>query len=261
MPLGFGEFELPVEQVIREKLPEFIEGLPPAPLDLEHVNQLPEGAQGAYILYLNDERVYVGKTDVKSGFRSRLKKHWGNIRHRRNLNSNNVTFRCARIPVFAIADIERILIDKFRDDGERPEWNFSGIGSNDPGRNRDGQDVADFDWNYPIDPDVSLDTVNAGDHRVLELLLAVKYELPYDFRYQRDENPPGSGKFVHYRKGHEDFRQTTVTIPADNPTVRDVLDRTVAEMPGAWQATILHGRIILYKEHEDYPYYQDVIRK
>lgn len=69
---GYNEFEMDVEIVLREQLPAFFESIDQAALTRDNVNQLPQGAKGAYLLFHNHMPVYAGKTDSRHGFRDRL---------------------------------------------------------------------------------------------------------------------------------------------------------------------------------------------
>lgn len=245
---GYGEFELDIPKVMRSQLPDFFATLPAEPLTAEAVARLPESAQGAYLLYLDGTLVYVGKTDAQAGFRERLTRHARSVGHRRGLDPARITFKAARIFVFSTFDLETMLIEEFtRIEGLRPVWNFSGFGSNDPGRNREDQRPAPFDVDFPIDIDRETDLLAPGTHGVLEAIMALKTGLPYLLRYEAD----GTGAAA-WRGGHRDMMFRTITVPAGPVTTRDLFTLILGALPPGWQVTVLPSRVILYRESRAY---------
>lgn len=257
MAAGYAEFEIDIPAVFRAQLPRLIEETPEAPLTCQNVSKLPE-VQGCYVLYHQGEPVYVGKTDAEAGFQQRLRRHVGNLAHRRGISPADVSFKAVRIMVFHNFDVETILIRHFQRIGKRAgEWNNSGFGSNDPGRRREGQIPARFDVQYPINIDEDLDFLgtDGGPRSVLDLLVEMKQRLPYVFRYETDLRPPGTDPFafVGYRTGHADQRGATAHLPSGSLTARSALRAILKALPwDAWQATVLPGRLLLYKERQTY---------
>lgn len=254
---GYGEFELDIPKVMRDQLPAFFATLPCEPLLAEAVAAIPERAQGAYLLLLDGELVYVGKTDAQVGFRTRLARHAQSIRHRRNLDPGRVTFKAARIFVFSTFDLETMLIEEYtRALGLRPAWNFSGFGSNDPGRNREDQKPAQFDLDYPIDIDRETDALPSGAHGLLEVVMALKTRLPYLFRYEAD----GTG-VAAWRGGHRDMMFRTMEVPEGRVTTRHLLELLLGALPEGWQVTVLPSRVILYREMRSYRAQVETLRR
>jgi len=253
---GYGEFEIDIPAVFKKQLPEILEQIPDAPLTLRTILALPEKAQGGYVLLMNGERVYVGKTDAAAGFQSRLRRHWDNVQHRIGLDPNLVTFKAVRIMVFHNFDVEDILIRRYAEiDGKPLAWNLSGFGSNDPGHGRERQAPAPFDIQYPIDIDRPLE-VGAGAESVLSLLIRLKDELPYVLRYGTDPSPTTKKphRMAHYRKGHGDQREAYVTLPKDLMTLREIMIAVIETLPSGWLCTVFPDRVILYKEPILYPH-------
>lgn len=239
---GFDVFELDIESALRRDLPPFIERFHAASLIEENINRIPPKTNGVYLLFRGDEVKYVGKTTAKKGFHARLSRHAFHFRHRKNVEPGTISFKAISIPVFHVADIEKILIRHFN-----AEWNNSGIGSNDTGKNRDTQKVADFDLQYSVNPDIPLEIIQAGSIECKEILDKIKKYVPYTFRYERKIN-------------QSDLR-TEINIPFDNLNLREVLQLIVNSLPHkVWQATIFHGRVILYPETIDYIHSQDILR-
>jgi hypothetical protein len=237
---GFREFEFDLPDALLKSLITAFEGMESAPLDPDDVQAIPD-EQGVYQLLLNDEIVYIGKTDGGAGLRSRLTRHAWTIQHRNNLSVGDVSFKAVRVFVFTALDLETDLIQHYRGRTARV-WNNSGFGSNDPGRNRDftRTSEASFDVLYPIDLDVPIDLAPAGTVSVREVIASLRSVLPYTFRVE------SSG-------AHVDFEGRSVEI--ENPiTAREAIGGIVSSLPPGWQATALAGRIVLYKEfREDYP--------
>lgn len=253
-PPGYVEYEIDIERVLRNDLPKVVDAVRLAPLTAEFVNTIPEGAKGAYVLFVDGHPVYAGKTDTRHGFRDRLNRHGFTIQNRRNLDPDRIGFKAIRILVFSNFDVEAILIDAMREaDKTALQWNYSGFGSNDPGHNREGQRPADFDVKYPINIDRPLQLVRAGQHELLPLLIALKDHLPYDLRYETDP-VPRRDQTAHYRKGHVDQREAAPVKVEEGDTTRTLLRKIMANLPRGWRTTVFPGRVILYKEDTTYRY-------
>lgn len=255
--MGYAEFELDIPAVMRRELPLYFDAMDASPLTEENIrSEVTDRAQGAYLLYLRDELVYVGKTDSQAGFRSRLSRHLKFVSHRRNIDPADVRFKAVRIFVFSNFDLEAMLIDEYtKRGGARPVWNYSGFGSNDPGRNREGQEPADFDLEFPVDIDREVDFLPPGEHSLLEAVLTLKANLPYIFRY-------GTGG-AHWRRGHGVMADARVEVPEGPITTRRALTMVLDGLPDDWRATVLPNRVILYPEKEDaeYPGQLEALRK
>ena len=212
-----------------------------ATLSPAHLEGIPE-AQGVYQLLLNEEIVYVGKTDSGAGLRKRLARHAWTIQHRSNLRVDEVSFKAVRVFVFTAMDIETGLISHYKQTSVTG-WNGSGFGSNDPGRGRDRTraTAASFDGLYPINLDESFDLGVSGTLSVQAALKMLRETLPYTLRIE------SSGR-------HPDFEGLSITVAEPKVTARSMLESVVRLLPSGWQATALAGRIILYKERvDDYP--------
>jgi len=254
-PVGYLEYEIDVEKVLRQDLPKVIELGAIAPLTLERVAAIPERAKGAYLLYLDGRPVYAGKTDTRHGFRSRLTRHYHTIQDRKGLDPQRIGFKAVRILVFSNFDVEAILINELRSkDPEALKWNTSGFGSNDPGHNRETQEPADFDKANPIDIDKPLDLPLSGRTLgVVALLVTLKDGLPYTFRYETGLNE--AGRPNGYRLGHADHRAAPeVTFRKGSVTMRAALQNTLDVLPYGWRATVFPDRVILYREATRYPH-------
>ncbi len=258
-PLGYIEYEIDVEKVLRGELPGVLETGRIAPLTLEAINAIPEWAKGAYVLYENGHPVYAGKTDTRHGFRARLTRHFQTVQHRKGLDPTALGFKAVRIMVFSNFDVEAILIDELRRiDPSALRWNTSGFGSNDPGHNRETQEPADFDKERPIDIDRPLPFLTPGVTGTFELLRQLKESLPYVFRYETDLSDNGRPK--RHTVGHVDQREAgSVEIKSESVTMRGALHLALEALPEGWRATVFPDRVILYRERVAYRYAREYL--
>lgn len=240
---GFREFEFDLPDALLASLIRMFDDMPSTSLLLDNVLQLPE-AQGVYQLLHDDEIVYIGKTDAEAGLRQRLERHAWTIQHRCNLEPAKVFFKAIRVFVFTAVDLETQLISHY---GRRKSvsWNKSGFGSNDPGRERDTTKLkaGGFDASYPIDLDRLIQLEGQGVTTAATLLGALRRAVPYTVRAE--------SKLRNPRKPHPDL-EVEMTFDSRSTTAREVVKAVVGALPGGWQATLLPGRIILYKESKPY---------
>lgn len=242
---GFKEFEFDLPDALLTRLVSILDGMDGAALTPEIVVDIPE-AQGVYQLLLDGQVVYIGKTDSDSGLKKRLERHAFTIDHRSNLSTDKVKFKAVRIFVFTAMDLESQLIRHYGRIAP-VQWNNSGFGSNDPGRNRDHTDLkpAGFDALYPIDVErpVAL-KIDGHQASAAAVLSSLARQLPYTLRVEAAEKPK--------RAPHLDIQQAQVDLAGVQWTTRGIILAVLKSLPAGWQATILAGRIILYKETHDY---------
>ena len=250
MPIpGFYEFEFDLPDALLSSLVKIFDAMPGASLLPANVNDIPE-AQGVYQLLLGGEVVYIGKTDAEAGLKNRLGRHAYSILHRSNLDPEKVTFKAVRVFVFTAMDLETQLIHHYGSSA----WNFSGFGSNDPGRNRDQTRLKPegFDANYPIDIDRELGIEWPDNPTAALIVTRLKAELPYTLRF---ELRPGG------RKVHPDFEAARVALSAGPHTVRTLVEAIIQSLPAGWQATALPSRVIIYRETVEYEFGKTIARK
>lgn len=246
MAEGYVEFEFNLPDALLKSLVAEFANMTSASLTHEHTMQVPD-EQGVYQLLVGGQVAYVGKTDADSGLRGRLSKHAWTIQHRQNLKPADVQFKAARVFVFTAMDLEKLLIRHYAKTSGDVWWNFSGFGSNDPGRNRDQTELkaAGFDAQYPIDLDHAVDIQTDGGISASRVLDVLRAELPYTLRV---EGEPG-----RTRRPHAELVNSIVPEFAIKPeTTREVFSAVLNALPPGWQATALPGRIILYRENRDY---------
>ena len=245
MTEGYVEFEFDLPSALLQSLVNEFAKMDSASLTHQHTMQVPD-EQGVYQLLVGGQVVYVGKTDADSGLRGRLSKHAWTIQHRQNLKPDDVQFKCARVFVFTAMDLEKLLIRHYAQTAD-VWWNFSGFGSNDPGRNRDQTELkaAGFDAVYPIDLDHPVGIKTDGGVPAGRVLDELRSELPYTLRAEGD----GS----RGRRPHPDLLNSIVEPFVVKPsTTREVLTSVLNVLPEGWQATALPGRIIMYRENRNY---------
>lgn len=242
MSVGYREFEFDLPGALLDHLVRALDSLRTAPLDATGLAIVPE-AQGVYQLFLDGRLVYIGKTDAEAGLLRRLSRHSCKTLHRRNLTPDQVTFKAIRIFVFTAIDLEAQLIRHYGG-GTGLEWNGSGFGSNDPGRNRDFSAPGRFDQRFPIDIDRELDVDFRNVRTAAQVATRLKAALPYTFRYAT----------VSRVLAHPELEETEVAITPEARTAREIIGSLVRQLPPGWQATALSALLILYKEQEDrYP--------
>jgi len=247
---GFIAFELDLMGAVMNQLIPTLDAMGSAPLTLDYAQALPD-AQGVYLLIHDGEIRYVGKTDAEAGLRTRLARHARKFEQRRNVRPEDVQFKATQILVLTAMDIESRVIAHYGS-----EWNGSGFGSNDPGRERETTNKPEqgFDARFPIDIDTPLDVLTPGQTTVHGALMELKDALPYTLRYEVSLPPPRTKVGGHdYRLNpHPDMPASPLTIPPGPISVRTAMQLIVAALPAGWQATYFVSHVILYKENRQY---------
>lgn len=255
---GYAEFELDFESSLARQLGPFLDALPATALTAENIlRKVPVGAKGAYYLLLDGKLVYIGKSDARIGLQARLLRHYKTLKRRRGIVWDQMTFKAVKVASFAALDTESLLLDLYHRKGEvaglskaecKPEWNFSGFGSNDPGRERDTQKVSLFDRKYPIDlsavVDLDLDRPGPEPIPLTKYLDWLGKQLQFTLRYQKKGMPPNR-------------QLKTVNVDAaeltQDATIQGLLQAVIARLPEDWVLTVLRGKVLLYyKDNKAY---------
>lgn len=239
---GFRAFELDLMRAVLDQLTPALDALPPALLTAENAGALPD-AQGVYQLIHDGVVKYVGKTDAAAGLRARLSRHVAKFQQRKNISPDEVRFQAVQVLVLAAMDLETELVEYHkRKTGKRPEWNGSGFGANDPGREREttNRRPEGFDSLYPIDIDAPINFISPGRKSVADVIIAMKAGLPYCFRYETEKKGT--------RRPHPDQLDSAVDVPPGPHNVRQLLKLVVESLPDEWQATVFPSHVILYKD-------------
>jgi hypothetical protein len=239
-------FALDMQRVLNDEIVSVFDTLEPVALSTENIGVLaeheannPHATKGLYILHHQGVAVYVGKAD--DSLRSRLEDHRVKLGSRLNLNVADMGFRCLYLDKnWSALTHERPLIERFE-----YQWNATGFGNHDPGRNRDKTELRanHFDRLYPIDANLPL-TFAEGPRTVATALQEVREQLPFLFRHA---TKPG----FRPSRSHPDYHANSVSF-LSNETVRSAVGKIVDALGEAWQVTFLYGYLILYREHHDY---------
>lgn len=246
MTAGFIAFELDLMGAVLHQLVPQLDAMVGEPLTRAATALLPD-AQGIYLLIHQGKVHYVGKTDAQAGLRTRLTRHVAKFEQRDNIVPADVEFKAAQILVLTAMDIETQLISHYRAD-----WNGSGFGSNDPGREREttAKPPQGFDARFPINIDQPVEILAPGPSTAHHALMQLKQALPFTLRYELEPGARGSQAFR--TRPHADLLETALTIPAGPITVREALRLIMVALPPGWQATYFVSHIILYKETRSY---------
>lgn len=230
------KFRLPI--AVTTQLIEKLERLEPTPLTRADLDRLAdfqrkhEMEAGVYVLYLDGVAVYAGKAD---GLLDRLQQHLDKIRGRIMLAEKEVRYKALLLDEnWSTSANEDLLIRHFKERGEC-EWNKSGFGPKDPGKNRDGYQPNKFDVLYPINTDWPIngieDTMTIG-----EVLALLKEQLPYVMRY---ELPAAD----HSRK---------LTLKGVPRTAMGLALAIAKQLGDEYQFMLFKSHMVLYKSKKEY---------
>lgn len=251
---GFAEFELDFEQALMRQLGPYFEHLPALELTRENIKDVvEEKARGAYYLILGDQLVYIGKSDAKAGLQARLLRHHKTLKRRKGIDWAQMKFKAVKVASLAALDTESLLLRLHELTGAagggdaRPEWNFSGFGSNDPGVRRDTQRVSLFDQKYPLDLDTIIDFEDLPPAGVVSLETYAKWlrkQLKFTFRLQT--------KHIVRAVSLGSVQVDVGQMIASN-RLQDLLLKIHEVLPAGWVLTVLRGKAVLYRnDRRDY---------
>lgn len=240
---GFKEFEFALSEALILQLVECLNNMGTSPLNPILASQVPD-KQGVYQLFHKGKLVYIGKTDAKKGLQHRLTRHAAKILSRVGLSAGDVQFKAVQVLVFSAVDLEKMLIKHFTKIGQKPDWNHSGFGSNDPGRRREDSALkaGHFDIQYPIDLGTCISADIKEGMILPEALIALRRALPFRFR------------FADSKKDKRELQRKIVHQGAAGSTAADFLKIIGDSLPQGWQITIFPGYVIAYPETRDYKF-------
>ena len=204
--------------------------------------------QGVYILFLESDPVYVGKADKGGGLRKRPSEHLLKLSGRRNINLSSIGFKALYVHKnWTSLAPEEILIKHLQQKGHAA-WNGIGFGPHDPGRDREttAKPPQGFDSQFPIREDWPMSNIEPGSFNARDLLMKMKADLPFVFRYET-KNPK------RWRNGHPLYNDISVRVPSKDMPARELLRLVARSIPGA-QATVFVSHFILYFERREYPH-------
>lgn len=229
-------FTFDLTGALAEQLQAWLPELTPEPLTPDALAAV-EDAPGVYQLYRHGELVYVGKADAT--LRGRLYDHYRKLGGREGISVDQVAFTGLYLEgTWIPVGPEQMLIKRF---GKEPIWNTNGFGINDPGKERDTTRYrpGHFDVLFPANLNITLPSVHAGAHSVRDIILTMKRDLPYVFRF---EGGP-------YAK-HDDYKSSWVAVPTGPPPTADQLFIAIAQaLSDKWQIVALPGYVVMYKNH------------
>lgn len=241
----YADFRLSITQALESQLIAAFNGLAPIQLTPAVLTTVPSSA-GVYRLhYPSPQVVYVGKAD--DDLKGRLAGHHRKLGGRANiaLADVGITYITVEEDLTAIAP-ETVMIRWQKTQPGGSDWNGSGFGSKDPGRERDTSKPGPFDSAYPIGLGFVPTSVPAGRYTVKELLGL--------FRGTAG-SPPALPFPLRAEKAAPDYAAAT-TIIAPGMSASSMMQTVAAALnatlpPNAnreWQATALPGTLILYRE-------------
>ena len=220
---GNAEFEFDLANPLFEQMRDLLESIEPLPLAAAHTTPLPE-RPGVYLLRHQGTAVYIGKAD--DSVRLRLGRHAQTLRGRRNLSVEDMTFSCITFAATWNPFLpESHLIDYYQTAGSHG-WNGKGFGSNEPGVNR-GQThlkADNFYKRYPLRDDWVCATVPAGaPPSTLDLLRAIKSNVPFYFKFQGNRVEGDAQKRREAEQARLDYENTRIVVPKAGMTARELI--------------------------------------
>jgi hypothetical protein len=246
VPRPFAAFDFDLARAVLDQLVEAFDAIPIGALSPDALQHMWRG-KGVYQLYLGKQLRYVGKSNNLPG---RLSRHLRALSARQNFDVTSLGFKALYIHKnWTTWTTEDAMLRHF---GRENLWNTSGFGSNDPGHNReDTAEETTFNNQYPINPDIECTWVGPQTVSAWAILTSLKdkRKLPYLFRFHKVTN-----KFkrpIDF-EAQKQLKETNITIPRANMTVREVLIEVARQLGDGWQATQFKGRLVLYKERLPY---------
>lgn len=253
--LGAAEFEFDLAGPFMDQVFARLGIVQPIALTEENVSTI-KPSPGVYVLYQDDQAVYVGKAD--DSVLVRLRKHLRTLTGCQNIDLSKMKFKCLYVAAtWSPLNYEQEVINRL---GTRrgPGWNNKGFGSNDPGVNRGKTRLksSHFYRRFPIKKDWRCNGVRAGSRSAFELLEEVKRNVPFWFKFQgyRIREDAEEGDIRTQEQARKELQETMVEVPQDNMLASELLLLVAKNLPGIWQATITASHMLLYKEQNQvYP--------
>jgi hypothetical protein len=247
--LGWVDFEFDLATPLFEQILAAMDGITAAPLTEENIARIEEQT-GVYLLFLKGTPVYVGKAD--EAVPVRLRRHFTTLSGRKNLTLADMTFKAVCFAkTWDAFKPEEFLIRYYRT-GSGEGWNNRGFGANDPGINRGQTRLKpnNFFKRFPLNDGWVCRAILPGEHNALDLLRAIKDNVPYFFRFRGNRLQGEDEDRELAVEARRDYTATTVTVPRADMTARELLVLVARSLPEGWQATITPSHMLLYKEKE-----------
>lgn len=198
-------------------------------------------AQGVYLIIYSGEPKYIGKAN---NVKDRLSQHLTKLQGRRNIDLSALTYKALLLDKsMSTAANEDILISLFKEQ-YGGMWNGAGFGPKDPGKERDTTKPGKFDQLHPIIEDypVQLHPDEDGTLTISQILVAMKHQLPYVFRYEVSK----------------DELQKRISISDVTHIARDLLQAVVTHLGFGWRGGIISYGMVLYKTTKNYPHGEEI---
>jgi len=234
-------------QTVSQQLKDRLETLIASPLNDDAIAQLSEfqtvsrSTQGVYLLIYDGQPRYIGKAN---NIKDRLSQHLTKLKGRRNIDLAALTYKVLLLDKsMSTAANEDILISLFKEQYSGM-WNGAGFGPKDPGRERDTTKPGKFDQQHPIIDDypVVIHPNEDGALTVDQILVAMKSQLPYVFRYEVSK----------------EISMSRVNIAKVSHIARDLLQAVVSQLGVGWRGGIISYGMVLYKTTKNYPHGEEI---
>lgn len=200
--------------------------------------------QGVYLLHYEGSPVYLGKAE---DVRERLAQHLTKLTGRQNIQLTDIGYKAILLDrSMSTAANETVLIGFFRQN-HVGMWNNRGFGPKDPGRQRDNTRPSYFDQMYPIRDDYPV-TFDDNSAKLGDLLLAIKAQVPYVFRYSI--------------VGQESLDVDLANIPralSSQIAAKDLLQLAVTRLGAGWKGVVLSHGMVLYCTTSEYEFGRELL--
>lgn len=234
----FDYFRFSLPRAVTEQLVERLDKLTSSALTDEALAALSafqkesKTAQGVYVIYLGKKATYAGKAQKVA---ERLGKHLLKLRGRQKVDMEKVAYKALLLDEnWSTSANEGLLITHFKDRGEC-EWNGSGFGPKDTGKNRDDTIPNKFDNGFPVRDDFPLTDI--PDVSTVGMVLAqIKKQVPFLVRYQT----------------LGDAASTSLDLSGVPRTARAIATCAARALGKSWQLMLFKNSITLYRANKSY---------
>ena len=241
----FDHFRFSLPRAVTEQLVERLDQMQPTPFNLDAIKQLSDFqekervTQGVYVIYILDKAVYAGKA---RDLAERLEQHFEKLRGRKGIKLNEVGIKGLLLDEnWSTSANEDLIIKHFKDRGQC-QFNGSGFGPKDPGKNRDGSEPSRFDMEFPINEAYPIDGVQEK-LTIGEALAQLKAQLPYLFRYSVSASESAM----------------TVDLTGVPRTAQEIAVQIAKTLGESWQLMRFKNGFTLYKGSQSYAHGEKIM--
>ncbi len=191
-------------------------------------------ARGLHLIFQGATAVYGAKANQAA---DRLGQHREKLRARQGIDIEVIGFKALLLDEnWSTSANEKLLIGRLKKRGEC-NWNGSGFGPKDPGKQRDTTKPSWFDNAFPIRNEWPVENL-PDEATVGEVLKSLKDQLPFLLRYDK------LGK----------AGVKTVNLTGVQRSARAVLLKCAQALGAGWQLTLLKYGFILYPGLKKFTY-------